>query len=849
MNAPSPAHDDAVADAPHIEDAAHVFMAVFETKGLCGFAVYDRDANALSLVQGVSESEIDDTDEGIKSFVARTAQADVVYCSSETKDELAELCQNATVIDIPKRLFSKPIDAMNALCEIGGFANRGDLTSCIECAGNDAALSASGALICALQNNEALALALAGAPVTIQEFAIRQYLNIDQESLSAIGVFVPEKYRAVSAPCKRFGKDVYQIFLDSIATIGGKKLLRQWFNRPLLNMDVLQERRDCVEHLINSGYIRILRKRMTSALNAHFILAKIAGDDHVVMKSTDDWKRLFKFLNAVSSLYDTVCEMYCDDKSKSLSACNIPAAFADFIECVEYRLPKLKSMTERVIDVNEIYALTEHDSAIFTSYVRAGVCPELDELRSVYHGLPSLLERVFQAEMERLPRFLRRPELHKQLCVEYLPQTGYLIKSTGGPVPVALLDELGWRLAFTDVGDMFFYEFDAGLRLAREIGDILLSIVDLQEQLLRELRTEILSHSSLFRDVSRCISEIDVLLSFADVAVNFNMVRPTLIDDDSLHITGGRHLLYETFIEHPFVPNDIEFPPHEKGISRVLIITGPNGSGKTCVLQTIGLIIYLAHVGSFVPATTATVGLTDRLFTGMIGFNDDPDEKAKIPEGSFTHALNRVARMVNNATNRSTCLVDEFGIETRSDDGAALLAAIVEHFAKLPKPPKVAFTTHFREICDPSYIGETLPFVSNMRMRAIVNSTGTRVGEDVAMTFILEPGVADSSFALNMCRLAGMDEEFMRRLEYHVDRGERAARGEELEPYDFYGDPNQEEKFKVFNAIHERIEALRARGVTEENVDDFLAWFDDAISLDKFYVPTFKNPAPPADTT
>lgn len=514
MNASSRAQDDVDAGAPHIEDAAHVFLAVYEQKGVVGFATYDRDANALSLVQSVSAVGIDDKDEGIKPFVARTAQADVVYCSSAAKDEWAKLCENATVIDIAKRLFSKPVEAMDALCEIGGFANRGDLASCIECADNDAALAAAGALISALRNNEALALALAGAPVTIQELNVRQYLNIDQESLCAIGVFVPEEYRTVSALSdsnaeKVFRKDVYQIFLASIGTSGGKRLLETWLRRPLLNMEVLQERRDCVEHLIKSGCVHILRKRMTSALNAHVFLAKVAGGLHATMKSKSDWKQLFRFLNATSLLYDTMCEMYYDEDSNSFSA---PVAILDFCESVRYRLPKLKSVVDRVIDVNDIYSFTEHDSAVFTSYVRAGVCPELDEMRSVYHGLPSLLDRVCRAEMERLPRVLRKPELLDRVSVEYLPQTGYLIQSRGGSVSAAVLDELGWRLAFTQSDDTFFYEFDAGLRLAREIGDILLSIVDLQEQLLRELRTEILSHSSLFRDVSRCISEIDVLL-------------------------------------------------------------------------------------------------------------------------------------------------------------------------------------------------------------------------------------------------------------------------------------------------------------------------------------------------
>ncbi|ABO97861.1 predicted protein, partial [Ostreococcus lucimarinus CCE9901] len=209
------------------------------------------------------------------------------------------------------------------------------------------------------------------------------------------------------------------------------------------------------------------------------------------------------------------------------------------------------------------------------------------------------------------------------------------------------------------------------------LGDVLHSIVDLQESILRELREEILAHASLMRDISRCVSEIDVLLAFADIAVNYNMCRPTLRDDDAFEVAGARHPLYESFIEGEFIGNDVHMPTDR---DRVIVLTGPNGSGKTVMMQTIGLITYLAHCGSFVPATRAVIGLTDRIYTAMTALREDAERKTRVPESGFTYALHQVARMINNATRRSLCLLDEFGIQTQSTDGAALLAAIVEHF-------------------------------------------------------------------------------------------------------------------------------------------------------------------------
>jgi DNA mismatch repair protein MSH5 len=402
-------------------------------------------------------------------------------------------------------------------------------------------------------------------------------------------------------------------------------------------------------------------------------------------------------------------------------------------------------------------------------------------------------------------------------------------------LPDALLDEMDWKYAFGD-GTTSYYEFAAGLCLANELGDVLHSIVDLQESILRELREEILEHASLMRDISRCVSEIDVLLAFADVAINYNMCRPTLRDDDTFEVEGAKQLLYESFIEGEFIGNDVRMPTDR---DRVIVLTGPNGSGKTVLLQTIGLITYLAHCGSFVPATRAVIGVTDRIFTGMVALREDVKRKTLVPESGFTHALHQVARMINNSTRRSLCLVDEFGIQTQYADGAALLAAIVEHFGKRPHPPKVLFSTHFREICDPMVVGPIPHMVGHWRMRAIVMPSTTDDSDDavhdVEMLFKLERGVADSSLALSACKRVGLPDEFMNRLKYLMQRDARARAGEQVPPLDPWGDPKEHAKRAVYKAIWDRFERARANP-TDAEMDDFLAFFD-SLALDEHGVP------------
>ena len=811
----------------HVEDVARVFSSAYAGKNTVGFCTFDRDANAFSLAQAI----VRDDDEDVLKLFFRTSGADVVYCSSEFKAAIEKMsdARATTIVEMPRREFGNSIDAMEKLRDVGKFESRGDLASVIELHDNEDAVIAAGGLIGALRRNEGLNLQLKTFPANVQEFNVANYLSIDIESLCAIGVFVPEEFRE-----NQFTKDMFQIFREACGTSSGRKLLELWFKRPILNMDVLQERRDAVEHFVKSGCLNALRKRMTPTIDAHCLLSAMSSNDaRVVLQTKSDWTKITKYLGAVSSLYDFCVDAYFDEGLNEPSA-TTPTAIRDFMACVMYRLPKLRAIVDRVICVEEIYPLTEHESAVYTSYVRSGVCQELDELRSVYHGLPDLLKHVLDAELTKVPNFLRRAnDVCEKLAICYLPQTGYLLKIDDETVPDALLEEMDWKYVFGDATTSY-YEFAAGLCLANELGDVLHSIVDLQESILRELREEILEHASLMRDISRCVSEIDVLLAFADIAVNYNMCRPTLRDDDAFEVAGARHPLYESFIEGEFIGNDVHMPTDR---DRVIVLTGPNGSGKTVMMQTIGLITYLAHCGSFVPATRAVIGLTDRIYTAMTALREDAERKTRVPESGFTYALHQVARMINNATRRSLCLVDEFGIQTQSTDGAALLAAIVEHFGKRKHPPRVLFTTHFREVCDPTIVGPIPHMVAHWCMRAMVNPSATDDDDvhEVEMLFKLERGVADSSFALSACKRVGFPDEFMDRLKYIIQREKRARAGEDVPPLDPWADPKQDAKQEVYKAIWERFERARA-DPTDAAMEDFLAFFD-SLALDKYGVP------------
>ncbi len=833
-----PADADADADVPHIEDAARVFLCIKTLAGArtIGCALFDRDANAMSLTEAHLN---DDDDDDFLRLVMATAMADVIYCTPHAKPAIdtmraRESASNAAhVVVVPVKEFPARSNAADALRALGGFADRDVLGASIDVS-EEFALSAAGALTRVLSLNAAIALELHGTPVRIQQFLVERYAHVDRETLCAIGIFVPLEFRRVSASCGTFSKDIFELF-NTTTTSGGGRLLETWFRRPLRDVDVIGERLDCVEHFTRSGVVERLRARLTSKLDCHSLLIKMASDVRDASKSKSDWRRIIAHLDAIETFHDALL----NEAYAGVGIHTAPMAIQDFIECASVRVPRLRKIIDAVVRVDEIYELMHDDDAdspgvSYVSYVRHGACRELDELRAMYHGLPDLLRKVRDAELERVPRFLRNRVVDETIELKYLPQIGFLVKCEGR-LPEAYANELGYVQAF-DRGDATFYEAECGVRIRDEIGDILTAIMECQESVLNELRQEIVAHSTLLRDIERCVSEIDALVALAEAAQTHALVRPTLVDDDELHVEGARHPLYEAFIDHQFIPHNISMPSDRE---RVVVLTGPNGSGKTVVLQTVGLITFLAHVGSFVPAKRATIGLTDRIFSRMVSFAPEKvGTEQDNEECAFTHELNQMARMMNNGTGRSLCLIDEFGTTTESEDGMCLLAAMIYHLATLKYPPKCLFTTHFREVCDDTIVPR-VEQIAYRRMRIIMKppapATGMTDGrESVNIVFLYqyEDGVSDDSLALETCKLVGMPQEVIDRIKELKERDEAIRRGEEVPALEPVADPHQEYKFRVCEALVNRYNACKA-DPTDDNLDDFIEFYH-SLGIDEY---------------
>lgn len=291
-------------------------------------------------------------------------------------------------------------------------------------------------------------------------------------------------------------------------------------------------------------------------------------------------------------------------------------------------------------------------------------------------------------------------------------------------------------------------------------GDIKNDILDLQKQILINVEEEILSNEVYIYSMASSFSIVDATISLAKFAIEKRLCRPQLIDDAVLVIKGGRHLLQELTVD-AFVPNDT-FSTSMKNIS---IITGPNSSGKSVYLKQIGIITYLAHIGAYVPCERAVIGITDCIFTRI-----SSEETVSSSLSTFTMDLSQMAKMFRSATQKSLCLIDEFGKGTMPLDGIALLGAVIKHFVGMPC--RSFFVLHLMEALDESILSpQFLSRINCFKMEVLSERLSPDDhgmehyddDEDVIPLFKLKVGIDIDSEGIGCAKAMGVKLEVAQR--------------------------------------------------------------------------------------
>ena len=410
------------------------------------------------------------------------------------------------------------------------------------------------------------------------------------------------------------------------------------------------------------------------------------------------------------------------------------------------RLPYLTELAQRLTNNHDIIAQIE--SAIVDEpplstteggVIRPGYSSELDQVKDAASG-----GQKWIADMELRER--RRTGI-STLKVGYTKVFGYYIEVTNSNLN-RVPDDFIRRQTLTN-GERFvtpeLKEQEALILHAQE------RIGKLESEIFAQLRANIAQDASeQILATAHALAEIDVYLSLAQVAAKYNYCRPTLNEDDTIHIVAGRHpVIEQAQTETPFIPNDVEL---SNARSQLLIITGPNMAGKSTYLRQVALIVLMAQIGSYVPAEAATIGLVDRIFT-RIGAQDD----LATGQSTFMVEMVETANILHHATPRSLIILDEIGRGTSTYDGLAIARAVVEYLHNNKRcGARTLFATHYHELVE---IAKTLPRIQSMNV-AVTEEEG-----HVVFLHKIVPGGADKSYGVHVAQLAGIPKPVIHRAE------------------------------------------------------------------------------------
>uniref|UniRef100_A0A2K5MC67 MutS protein homolog 5 n=1 Tax=Cercocebus atys TaxID=9531 RepID=A0A2K5MC67_CERAT len=546
-----------------------------------------------------------------------------------------------------------------------------------------------------------------------KKFMLTHLVNIDQDTYSVLQIFKseshPSAYKVASG--LKEGLSLFGI-LNRCRCKRGEKLLRLWFTRPTHDLGELNSRLDVIQFFLlpqNLDMAQMLHRLLGHIKNVPLILKRMKLSHTKV----SDWQVLYKTVYGALGLRDA-----CRSLPQSIQL------FRDIAQEFSDDLHHIASLIGKVVDFEG--SLAENRFTVLPN-----IDPEIDEKKRRLMGLPSFLTEVARKELENLDS--RIPSC----SVIYIPLIGFLLSIPRLPFMVEASD--------FEINGLDFMQLREGLTL----HSLPHPLPDQETLLMYQLQCQVLARAAVLTQVLDLASRLDVLLALASAARDYGYSRPRYSPQVlGVRIQNGRHPLME-LCARTFVPNSTECGG-DKG--RVKVITGPNSSGKSIYLKQVGLITFMALVGSFVPAEEAEIGAVDAIFTRIHSC-----ESISLGLSTFMIDLNQVAKAVNNATAQSLVLIDEFGKGTNTVDGLALLAAVLRHWlARGPTCPHIFVATNFLSLVQLQLLPQG-PLVQYLTMETCED------GNDLVFFYQVCEGVAKASHASHTAAQAGLPDKLVAR--------------------------------------------------------------------------------------
>ncbi|KAH3330758.1 hypothetical protein KXW13_007162 [Aspergillus fumigatus] len=606
---------------------------------------------------------------------------------------------------------------------------------------------------------------------SVEMFSLKGTMFINRSTLLSLHITESESHLSMlnqgpgrKSPASKEGLSVYGLFQRFAHTPQGRNRLRQIFLRPSVEINVICERHDFISVYLrpdNYDALNKIVKGLKHIKNLRPVMINLrkgisTGSAKITGFKTTVWATLLAFAFYGIDIHDALKETFGADNLNLRTQ-----ALRVFEASQLYRVGR---MIQETVDIDR-----SEDQG--RTVVKPGLDRELDRMKDTYDGLNDLLKEVATEIAATIPE-----SLDIDVNVIYFPQLGFNIA-----VPLNDMGEAAysgtaddWELIFVTENRAYFKDFRMR-EMDQSLGDIYGLICEKEIEIIYDLAQKVLQHKDALVQASDMCGHIDGV---------YNMVRPRMVEENMIRIKGGRHILQELTVPS-YVPNDtflvggsleteIRVPqevlenPHGPSM---LILTGPNYSGKSVYMKQVALNVYLAQVGSFVPAEKAEIGVADKILVKM----NSQESVSKI-QSTFMNDLQQISFDLKQVTGRSLLLIDEFGKGTNESDGIGLACGILEHLLSLEDAPKVITATHFHEIFQNGFLQPRRRLqLGHMEVRIL--GKARQVEDQITYLYNFRPGRCSKSFGTNCAEMNGINQMIVNRAN---DLAALSARGENL---------------------------------------------------------------------
>ena len=530
----------------------------------------------------------------------------------------------------------------------------------------------------------------------------QNYLQIDPASLRSLEIL-----QTIRTESK---KGTLLDCLDETLTGMGGRMIRGWLCMPLCDLGAIELHQDAIEELKNADAdLSDIRKLLSNVSDTERIAARIS----TFRATPRDLLALAATLRQIPKLRQILQQFHADLLIRMAGQCDSMDELADLLEAaIEPECPSHL-----------------RDGGV----IKTGFNQELDALRSISRDGQSWLKN-YQKEQ------VRRTGIGN-LRIGYNQVFGYYIevsRSAADKVPADYVRKQTIKNAERYITEEL-KKYETQILGAEE------KALELEQQIFEDLRGQAAQYVSRMQALAETTAQCDCLAALAYLAKRRNYIRPKVTNGGELIIHDGKHPVLGEILGSQFVPNDIEIG---NGAGDILVITGPNMSGKSTYIRQVALLVLMAQTGSFIPAKDAQIGLVDRIFT-RVGASDELVRG----QSTFMVEMTETANIINNATERSLVILDEVGRGTSTYDGLALAWAITEHIANKIKC-RTLFATHYHELTE---LAELFTNVKNC------NVAVREWMDEVVFLYKILPGGTDKSYGIHVAKLAGVPQSILDR--------------------------------------------------------------------------------------